>query len=72
MVHLVKNKDQFNICDVKNDNSETITLSTYAKQINNQSGSKVFYFNTEAQALANVSGTDIKSLLAKLFMPELQ
>ena len=62
LVHLVKNKDQFNICDVKNDNSETITLSTYAKQINNQSGSKVFYFNTEAQALANVSGTDIKSL----------
>ena len=62
LVHLVKNKDQFNICDVKNDNSETITLSTYAKQINNQSGSKVFYFNTEEQAKANISGTDIKSL----------
>lgn len=28
----------------------------------NQSGSKVLYFNTEAQAIANVSGTDIKSL----------
>jgi hypothetical protein len=41
---------------------ETVTLSTYAKQINNQSGSKVLYFNTEAQAIANVSGTDIKSL----------
>ena len=27
------------------------------KQINNQSGSKVFYFNTEAQAIANVSET---------------
>lgn len=62
LVHLVKNKDQFNVCDFKNDNLETVTLSAYARLVNNQSGSKVLYFNTEAQAIANVSGTDIKSL----------
>lgn len=61
LIHLVKNIDRFSICDHLNDGTETVSLNNYARQINNQSGTQVLFFDTNAAAQANVTGTDITS-----------
>ena len=60
LIHLVKNIDQFYVCDFRNDNTETIKLQDYAGQINIQ-GAQVSFFVTPAAANANLPGTNIST-----------
>lgn len=59
LIHLVKNIDQFSICDDLNDNTETVQLSNYYRFVNYQYGTQVLFFASNAAATANVSGTNI-------------
>lgn len=61
LIHLVKNIDQFNICDFRNDNSESINLLDYSSSINIQPGTQVLFFDTPAAANSNVPGTNIST-----------
>ena len=62
LIHLVKNIDQFNVCDDRNNGVEDINLNNYVSQVNNQPGTQVSFFDTNAAALANVAGTNITSV----------
>lgn len=59
LIHLVKNIDQFNICDFRNDNSESINLADYSSSINIQPGTQIQYFSTSQAATDNLPGTEI-------------
>ena len=59
LIHLVKNIDQFSICDDLNDNTEAVQLSNYYRFVNYQYGTQALFFASNAAATANVSGTNI-------------
>lgn len=50
LVNLTVNKDKFEVCDIGNNGSERITLSKYTREINNQSGTRVAFYLSEAEA----------------------
>ena len=62
LIHLVKNRDQFSVCDFKNDGTETVQLSDYVRQVNNQSGTQVLFFTSKESAEANAVGTNLTSV----------
>lgn len=50
LVKLTVNKDKFEVCDIKNDGLQRITLSKYTREINNQSGTRVAFYLSEPEA----------------------
>ncbi|GAB1346485.1 T9SS type B sorting domain-containing protein [Cloacibacterium normanense] len=50
LVNLAINKDNFEVCDVGNNNSEIITLRNYATKISNQNGANVAFYSTKLEA----------------------
>ncbi len=50
LVKLTVNKDKFEVCDIGNDGLERITLSKYTREINNQSGTRVAFYLSDAEA----------------------
>lgn len=50
LVNLTVNKKNFEVCDVGNDGLEKITLSKYIRDINNQNGTRVAFYLSDAEA----------------------
>lgn len=51
LVKLTVNKNNFEVCDIKNDGLERITLSKYTREINNQNGTRVAFYLSESEAI---------------------
>lgn len=47
-------KNQFVVCDVDNDNKEFVDLTKFSSQLIGNQNAKVFYFNSEAEANADL------------------
>ena len=61
LFHLVKDNDQFNICDNGNDGTENVKLTSYSSQIVQNSGAKILFFATNQDAVNNLPSTNINT-----------
>lgn len=71
LVKLTVNKDKFEVCDIKNDGLERITLSKYTREINNQNGTRVAFYLSESEArdgsTTGLRFLDLRSSSTELF-----